>query len=274
VTLAPVDVLGVRFHPHTRASAAAAVVELARGEGRHYVVKPYSEFIPPAMKDSELREILNGASLCLADGAGIVWAAHYLGGPDGGLRALVDLPVSLVGLLLNSPALRSPLPQPMRGVDFTWEMLEALASDGRSVFLLGGTEEEVTGAAEKIRERLPTLEIRGAHQGHFSTSGQANEDVIAAINAVTPDVLLVGMGFPRQEQWIAANLERLGVKVAVAEGGSFSFISGITPRAPDWMRRSGLEWLYRLGRQPRRIRRQLALPNFICLVVRERLSRS
>ncbi len=81
----------------------------------------------------------------------------------------------------------------------------------------------------------------------------------------------MAMGFPRQEKWIAANLPRLRVNVAVAEGGSFSFISGMTPRAPRWLRRLGLEWLYRLARQPWRLRRQLAIPQFVWLVVRERL---
>ncbi len=79
------------------------------------------------------------------------------------------------------------------------------------------------------------------------------------------------MGFPRQEEWIAANLPRLQVNVAVAEGGSFSFISGVTRRAPVRLRRLGLEWLYRLARQPWRLRRQLAIPQFVWLVIRERL---
>jgi N-acetylglucosaminyldiphosphoundecaprenol N-acetyl-beta-D-mannosaminyltransferase len=104
--------------------------------------------------------------------------------------------------------------------------------------------------------------------------GTANEQVIKEINTARPDALLVAMGFPRQERWIAANLNHLDVHVAVAEGGSFSFIGGSVSRAPGWMRRSGLEWLYRLGRQPWRLKRQLALPHFVWLVVRERLKRA
>jgi N-acetylglucosaminyldiphosphoundecaprenol N-acetyl-beta-D-mannosaminyltransferase len=161
----------------------------------------------------------------------------------------------------------------MRGVDFTWDMLEALSGGSLSVFLLGGTKEEVEGAATRIRERVPGLDLRGMHPGHFQLSGRENEAVIEVINSASPDVLLVAMGFPRQERWIADNLGRVRVKVAVAEGGSFSFISGSTPRAPGWMRRAGLEWLYRLGHQPGRIRRQLALPLFVWLVLRERMSR-
>jgi N-acetylglucosaminyldiphosphoundecaprenol N-acetyl-beta-D-mannosaminyltransferase len=267
------EVLGVTFQAHTRKSAAAAVVDLVNADGKHYVVKPYSEFMPPAHGDAGIRAILNGADLCLADGAGVMWAAHYLDAKVGGPKSLVDLLASLAALFLNRPSLRRPLPQPMRGVDFTWEMLAALAGAGCSVYLLGGTPEEAEGAAARIRKRLPSLDIRGAHHGYFQVTGAENAAVVDAVNAVSPDVLLVAMGFPRQERWIAANLDALAVKVAVAEGGSFTFISESAPRAPDWMRRAGLEWLYRLGRQPKRIGRQLAIPRFMWLVIRERMTR-
>ncbi len=157
----------------------------------------------------------------------------------------------------------------MAGVDFTWEMLSALAGSGRSVYLLGGTAEESAGAAQAIRERLPSLAIAGQRDGYFRRP--ETDAVIEAINAASPDVLLVAMGFPRQEEWIASNLPRLNVRVAVAEGGSLSFISGTTSRAPRWMRRAGLEWLFRLLRQPSRLRRQMALPVFVWLVLRQRL---
>jgi N-acetylglucosaminyldiphosphoundecaprenol N-acetyl-beta-D-mannosaminyltransferase len=151
-------------------------------------------------------------------------------------------------------------------------MLEALSHAGRSVYLLGGTAEEVARTEEAIRERLPALTIAGFRDGYF-TRGH-NPSVVAAINASRADILLVAMGFPRQELWIADNRPALDVRVAVAEGGSFSFISGVTPRAPRWMRRAGLEWLFRLARQPWRLRRQLALPVFVWLVLRGRLRRS
>ncbi|MEO8456419.1 MAG: WecB/TagA/CpsF family glycosyltransferase [Chloroflexota bacterium] len=237
-----VEILGLQFDRLTRAKAAEAVVALAREGGKHYVVKPYSEFMPRARKDAKIRAILQGASLCLADGVGVVWASRLLG------RAL---------------------PQAMRGVDFTWEMLSALDRAGLSVYLLGGTEDEVRLSEKRIRERLPGLSIAGAHQGHLSASD--NAAVVAKINAEKPDVLLVAMGFPRQELWIAEHLPSLDVKVAVAEGGSFTFISGAVSRAPRWMRRAGLEWAYRLFRQPWRLRRQLALPVFAWLVLVERV---
>jgi N-acetylglucosaminyldiphosphoundecaprenol N-acetyl-beta-D-mannosaminyltransferase len=136
---------------------------------------------------------------------------------------------------------------------------------------LGGTKAELRGTQKRIEERLLRIRIVGTHTGHFNPHGAENEGVVAAINAAEPQALLVAMGFPLQEHWIAENLDRLKVNVAVAEGGSFTFIAGVTRRAPAWMRRCGLEWLFRLLRQPRRLRRQMALPVFVWLVLRERL---
>jgi N-acetylglucosaminyldiphosphoundecaprenol N-acetyl-beta-D-mannosaminyltransferase len=265
-----VEVLGVRFDALTRLEAADAVVRLAQGERKTYVVKPYSEFMPPAHRDPAIRDLLNRAALCLPDGAGILWAAHYLSLTGGTLRAVIQLKLSLLSLVFRPGTLRSPLPEAMHGVDFTWEMLRALDRAGLSVYLLGGTPEESRGAVKQIAGRLPSLRITGARPGYL----KQNDGAIAEINTARPDVLLVAMGFPRQEQWIAENLPRLDVKVAVAEGGSLTFISGAVRRAPSWMRRSGLEWLYRLARQPSRLRRQLALPVFVWLVFQERLRRA
>ena len=265
------EVLGVRFHNLSRGDAASAIAELARVGGKAYVVKPYSEFLPRAAHDGRIREVLNGADLCLADGIGILWAAHYLALSGGALRALAQLPLSLAAVVFNPAAIRRPLKENMAGVDLTWEMLTRLDEVGSRVFLLGGTEEELRGARERIEVRFAGLHVVGAHHGYFDASGEESESVTRAINEAQPEVLLVAMGFPRQEKWIAANLSRLQVNVAVAEGGSFSFMSGVTPRAPRWLRRLGLEWLYRLARQPWRLRRQLAIPRFVSLVVRERL---
>lgn len=269
-----VEVLGVRFDNLTRAAAAERIAEMAAKGPRGYVVKPYSEFMSRAARDSRFREILNGAALCLPDGVGIVWAAHYLSLKGGRLRALLQFPLSHLSMMLRPPALRGPVREPMHGVDLTWEMLAALERARASIYLFGGTTGELVGTRREIEGRLPGLRIVGARDGYFQTKGEENERVIAHINAAKPQALLVAIGSPRQEEWIAANIGRLEVNVAVAEGGSFSFISGVTRRAPAWMRRAGLEWLFRLLRQPGRIRRQLALPAFVWLVFRERWGKS
>jgi N-acetylglucosaminyldiphosphoundecaprenol N-acetyl-beta-D-mannosaminyltransferase len=269
-----IELLGIRFHNLSRAEAARAIAQRAIDGPQGFVVKPYSEFMPRAARDPAIRGILDGAALCLADGVGILWAAHYLSLSGGGLRALGQLPLSLASLVFNPRAVRRPLKENMAGVDLTWEMLEQLDAGGASVYLLGGTEHELGRTKERLNERFPNLHIVGAHTGHFQTKGATNERVVAEIKAAAPQALLVAMGFPLQERWIAENLSGLPVNVAVAEGGSFSFISGATRRAPGWMQRAGLEWLFRLLRQPWRLRRQFALPLFVWLVVRERLRRA
>jgi exopolysaccharide biosynthesis WecB/TagA/CpsF family protein len=266
-----VPVLGVRFHNLSRSEAARAIAEMARANGKGYVVKPYSEFMPRAARAARFRDILNGADLCLADGIGILWAAHYLTLRGGPLRALIQLPLSLAAVVLNQGALRTPLRENMAGVDLTWEMLARLDETGARVFLLGGTEEELHRTQEQIEGRFASLRVVGARHGYFDVQGEENEEILGMIDNASPDVLLVAMGSPRQEEWIGANLPRLGAKVAVAEGGSFSFISGVVPRAPCGLRRLGLEWLFRLLRQPWRVRRQMAIAQFLWLVVRERL---
>jgi N-acetylglucosaminyldiphosphoundecaprenol N-acetyl-beta-D-mannosaminyltransferase len=267
-----IQVLGVSFDNLTRREAAAAIVGLARSAERGYVVKPYSEFLPAAARDESVRAVLNDASLCLADGVGILWAAHYLSLEGGRVRAVIQLPLSLAAMAFRPSSIRRPLRQAMRGVDLTWEVLSQTADACLSVYILGGTEEESRGAVARITERIPALSIAGARHGYFR--GAEEKRIIEQINAAAPDILLVAMGFPKQERWIARNLPQLNVGVAVAEGGSLSFISGTTPRAPSWMRQMGLEWLYRLLRQPWRLRRQLALPLFVWLVLRERLGRT
>lgn len=261
----------MRFDALTRAGTAEAVVAIvSRGE-KGYVVKPYSEFMPVAVDDERIREVLNGATLCVADGIGILWAAHYLSLKGGRLRALLQAPLSLAAMALRPGSIRHPLPENMSGPDLTMQMLAALDEAGSAIYLLGGTAEEVAGARERIEALFPRLRVVGARDGYFDDAESSG--VVEAINAASPQVLFVGMGFPRQELWIAENLPRLNVNVAVAEGGSFTFISGRVQRAPHWFRRIGLEWLFRLARQPWRLRRQARLPQFVRLVVRERLAR-
>lgn len=261
----------MRFEALTRGEAARTVVDMVRRGEKGYVVKPYSEFMPVAADDGRVREVLNGATLCVPDGIGILWAAHYLSLRGGRLRALLQAPLSLATMALNPKSIRHPLPENMSGPDLTMEMLRQLEAAGASVYLLGGTADELGGARRRIELEFPALRISGSRDGYFGP--EESTSVVEAINTSGAQVLFVGMGFPRQELWIAENLPRLTVNVAVAEGGSLTFISGKVQRAPHWFRRLGLEWLFRLLRQPWRLKRQAQLPRFVRLVVRERLGR-
>jgi N-acetylglucosaminyldiphosphoundecaprenol N-acetyl-beta-D-mannosaminyltransferase len=148
------------------------------------------------------------------------------------------------------------------------ELCREAAENGRSVFLLGAAPSVADAAAQVLAGRYPGLKLAGAQHGYFKVSEET--DVIARIRRAAPDLLFVGMGMPAQEKWIAKNLQALGVPVVMGVGGSFDVLSGRVGRAPLWMRRAGVEWLYRLVREPWRWRRIAQLPVFAWKVIRQR----
>ncbi|HTG15742.1 MAG TPA: WecB/TagA/CpsF family glycosyltransferase, partial [Blastocatellia bacterium] len=181
-----------------------------------------------------------------ADGMSIVWSSRLLG---------------------------QPLKQRVTGIDLFERLVERAAEQGWSVYFLGSREESVRGVTEKSLKSHPTLRIAGWHNGYFDE--RESESVAKAIRASRADLLFVAMGSPVQELWISSNLERTGVRFAMGVGGSFDHVSGFARRAPRWMQRAGLEWLYRLMREPRRLWRRYLIGNsaFIWLVARQRLGR-
>jgi len=221
------------------------------GEGRRqptpqhtllHIVTVNPEFVIAARRDAEFADVLHHSGLATADGVGIVLAGRLLGVPTGPRVTGVDLVEGLAGL--RAPGLR--------------------------LFLLGAGPGVVDEVAERLRARIPDVEIVGTFSGSPDDSGLA--EIEARLEQARATVLLVAFGHPRQDLWIARHRERLGshgILVAAGIGGAFDYLAGRVPRAPGWLRRLGLEWLYRLIRQPWRWRRQLALPLFVVLVLRE-----
>src|SRR3989337_2681672 len=150
---------------------------------------------------------------------------------------MAQLALSLAALVLNPKAVRHPLKENMAGADLTEEMLAQLDRAHSRTFLLGGSEKEIQGTRRWIEARFPDLNVVGARNGYFDVQGEQNEEVLRTIDEARPDVLLVAMGFPRQEKWIVANLPRPRVKAAVAAGGAFSFVSCSLSPGPRWLRR-------------------------------------
>jgi len=218
-----------------------------RGKGYH-VVTLNPEMIYASQRDSQLREAINDADLVVADGIGVVWAAGTLG-----------------------ETLKGRVP----GIDLVERLFEggdaADLENGLRVFLLGARPPSVAGAAHRIGQVYPEVRVVGHHHGYFNP--EDDEAIVAAINEAEPDLLLVGLGAPKQEFWIRAHIEQLRVPVSVGIGGAFDIWSGIARRAPRWAQALHLEWLYRLVSEPRRFRRQMVLPKFILLVLRSRLWR-
>ncbi|MDE2854844.1 MAG: WecB/TagA/CpsF family glycosyltransferase [Chloroflexota bacterium] len=212
---------------------------IAAGAGAQHVCTVNPEFIMIAQSDSIFFNILNRAVLCVPDGVGLLWASRYLG---------------------------APIPERVTGSDGVPLIAQFAAAAGWKIFFLGAAEGIAERAAKVLRQTHPGLIVAGAYGG--SPAEDEEDKIVAKVNASGADILLVAYGAPKQEKWIARNLPRLEVAVAMGIGGSLDFIAGVVPRAPRWMRNRGLEWLYRLARQPWRFRRMLRLPRFVFAVWR------
>lgn len=197
------------------------------------------ELVMLAQRDVLFYTILRRAALVTADGVGLLWAARYLG---------------------------VPLPERVTGSDGLPLIAARAAREGWRLFLLGAAEGVAAQAAEKLRQRHPTLHIVGTHSG--DPSPEREDEIVALINAAQADILFVAYGSPQQEKWLARNLARLEVRVALGVGGAFDFVAGKAQRAPLWMQQAGLEWLHRLIKQPWRVRRMVSrLPRFVVAVL-------
>jgi len=234
--------LGVAVDRLTAAQAADRVEALIAAGGIGHVVTVNPEFVMAARRDRQFRRVLNQAALAVADGIGIVWAARILG---------------------------DCLPERVGGIDLVEVVAERCALSGRRLFLLGGAPGVAAAAAEALRVRFPSLVVAGTDAG--SPEPKDFPAIRTRIHAARPDLLLVAFGAPAQDLWIARHQGDLAVPVAMGVGGAFDFLAGRIRRAPQWMRRLGLEWLYRLVVQPWRWRRMLALPRFAAMVVALRL---
>lgn len=226
----------------------AAAVELCRGfmaAGRpHLVVTPNAEILYAARRNPALTAALAAADLAVADGAGVVLAARWLG---------------------------RPVPERVAGVDLMDGLLKAAgqAAAGCRVYLLGTRPEIVARAAARLPDLYPGVRVVGHHHGFFAPADTAG--IIDGIRQAAPHLLLVGLGSPRQELWLQQHHQATGAAVSIGIGGGIDLLAGAVRRAPRWMRRLHLEWLYRvlvLGR----IRRSVPpLVGFLFAVLRQRL---
>lgn len=234
-------ILGVPVDAITYSGWMVRIGEWIRaGDGARHVCTVNPEFIMIAQGDPIFFNILNRADICVPDGIGLLWASRHLG---------------------------APLPERVTGSDGLPLIARHAAQEGWKLYLLGAAEGVAERAAGILREQHPKLLIAGVYGG---SPDEAEEDeIVSRINASGADILLVAYGAPQQDLWIARNLPRLEVAMAMGIGGSLDFIAGVVPRAPHWMRARGLEWLYRLLRQPWRLRRMLRLPRFVIAVLRQ-----
>jgi N-acetylglucosaminyldiphosphoundecaprenol N-acetyl-beta-D-mannosaminyltransferase len=238
-------VLGVRVDRLSQRQALDSIEQIiAQWRASDYarvcqqIVTVNPEFVIEAQHNKDFRTAINAAALSVADGMGVVWATRYIG---------------------------RPVPERVTGTDLLPELARRCAVAGYRLYLLGAAPGIAEAAGARLQELAPGLAIAGTYAG--SPAPNEEEEIIERVRAAHADVLCVAYGAPAQNLWIWRNLARLPVAVAIGVGGAYDFLSGRQQRAPVFLRKMGLEWLYRLYREPRRWRRMLALPRFATRVI-------
>ncbi len=234
------EILGCRLDPIDADAAADAILRFARSGAGAQIVTLGTEMVVHAQRDRGYRDIINACALSLCDTVGLLAVARSRG---------------------------ATLRERVTGVELIEHLCGRAARDGIAVYLLGGSPGVAEAAARTLQQRYPGLLLAGARDGYFNEAESA--EVAAQIRASGARLLFAGMGFPRQEYWLAQYLPLTGCGAGIGVGGSFDVISGKVERAPEEWRRLGLEWLYRLVKEPHRWKRQLALPRFVLLVAGE-----
>lgn len=234
------EILGIQFDDLTLDEAAQTGAAFLEGDGFHYAVTPNPEFILAAETDLEFRSILNQADLVLPDGIGVVYSAQILG---------------------------TPLKERVPGIDFGTRMLQALNAMGGRLFLLGAKPGVAEQAGAHILEQYPNIVLCGTQDGYFT-------DELAVVRKVAdarPDLLFVCLGAPKQEKWMARWGIHTGAKLAIGLGGALDVFAGNVERAPEKWQNMGLEWAYRLKKEPKRIVRMARLPLVLSRAAKQRL---
>lgn len=235
-----VSILGCRLDAIDADAATSAILQFAREGAAAQVVTLGTEMVVHAQHDVRYRDVVNSCALSLCDTVGLLAVARSRG---------------------------ADLRDRVTGVELLEHLCASAAKEGITVFLFGGAPGIAERAAEELQRRYPGLRIAGTRNGYFAPDESAR--IRQEIRASGAQLLFVGMGFPKQEFWLKEHLRETGCGAGIGVGGSFDVISGNVRRAPERWRKLGLEWLYRLLKEPHRWRRQLALPHFVLLVAGE-----
>ena len=236
------EILGVNFDDLTWEEAAQAGAALLEEDRFHYVVTPNPEFILAAEKDREFLQVLNGADLVLADGIGVVYSAKIQG---------------------------TPLKGRVPGIEFATDMLRVLDGMGGRLYLLGSKPGVAEEAGRRITEQHPNIVLCGTQDGYFKDE----EASLLKVAAARPDLLFVCLGAPKQEKWMARWGKHTGARLAIGLGGALDVFAGKVERAPESWQKLGLEWAYRLKKEPQRVGRMVKLPLVLVKAAGKRLKK-
>lgn len=237
-----IEILGVPFDSVTMTEAVDRAMALIEARQGGYVVTPNPEIVMAARENAELLDAVEHAALVLPDGVGVIYGGKILG---------------------------TPLKEKTPGIDFAAGVMERLAGKGGSVFLFGAKPGVAELAAQNLKQRFPGLAVAGTNDGYFSD----DTPIVERINDAKPDLLLVCLGAPKQELWMQAHAGHLDVGLMAGLGGSLDVFAGVVERAPERWQKLGLEWLYRLLKEPSRAGRMMKLPKFVLCAVKERVTK-
>ena len=230
-----------------------------------------TEFIIQATNKPEVMEMLKNSSLNTADGVGILWAAKFLSLKiHSKIQLFFKYILSILSITFYPKYIRNPLKFRITGADFIWDLCRFAKDQNLSVFLLGGEPTVAEQAALKLQTEILGLKLAGTYGG--SAKIEDEEKIVSIIKKTKADILFVAYGVPNEELWIYRNLKSTQVKVAIGVGGTFDFLSGRRKRAPKFLAKIGLEWFWRLIIEPKRLKRQMALPKFMSKIYRYKLN--
>lgn len=239
-----VKIMGIAIDALNMEEAYNRFISFMNGNDLKIIYTPNTEIIMASQNDLALFKILNEADLVIPDGIGIIYASKILGK---GLRERVT------------------------GVDLMLKMLQFCNNNNKSIFILGGKPGVGELAAKNIQSKFLNIEIKGIKDGYFNDDKEA--EIIREINDLAPDILFVALGAPKQEKWIYKYRKELRAKVAIGVGGGVDIWAGTAKRAPYIFQKLGLEWFYRLIKEPFRYKRMMSLPRFMIKTVKLALSR-
>lgn len=236
-----INLLGTLIDKVSFDEASLRIDEFVRSGMPRQVVTANLDFLRLCSRDRSFQDIVNTSDMVVPDGMPLVWAS----------RKLSD-----------------PLPERVAGVDLVSECARLSAAHGYRLFLLGAAPGVADAAASVLRARYPGVNVVGTYSPESLTPA-ADRETVEIVKAARPDILLVAFGAPKQEKWIDTDGRSSRAPVQIGVGGSFDYLTGRVRRAPEWMRKAGLEWLFRLAVQPWRLRRMLVLPVFAFNVLKE-----
>lgn len=233
----PIDVVNLE-------EAYKIFLDFVNSDDTYTIFTPNPEILIKAVEDNEFKNVLSSGDLIVPDGMGIVYASKFL---------------------------HLGIEDRVTGIDMMEKILNYLSSTKGSAYFFGAKKSIISAASKNIKDKYANLEVVGFSSGYFDEDEEQN--IIKDINEKKPDVLFVGLGAPKQEKWIYNHKKILNAKVIIGVGGSFDVYSGYIKRAPKWIQKSGLEWLYRLISDPKRIKRMIFIPKFIVRVLKEKSSK-